>query len=420
MATYKATYKDSRGNSRIIKLQASDASEAKRTLRRRGIAATQVDREVQISGNSSTGRKAKQSESSGILSTPMLERPPSVREKAVFANKLATLVDAGVPIVRGIDLMASQQKGSLFRRALQSVRDNVSEGLTLAGAMRRWPKVFDRITVPMVEAGEAGGVLDETLRRLAKLLEDNAKVRDQLRGAMIYPVAVFIIAILVFLGMTIFIVPIFADLYASLKAELPWFTQVMVDVSELLRSPFSLIVIVVLVVAIWIFGLFYRTPSGRRIVDRFLLKLPLFGDLVLKSSTAQFCRTFSALTKAGVPILSSLEIVKDTTSNSIISDAILRSKDDVVSGIPLSDALLRQGVLPTMALSMLAIGEETGEVDKMLSKVGDFYESEVETLVKGLTGLLEPIMIIMVGGIVGAILIALYLPMFSIFDQIRA
>lgn len=420
MATFKAIYKDTRGRERSLSVQASDATSAKRILRRRGIAPTRIERVAQSTGIAKKGKSGKQKDGSSPLSTPLLERRPSISEKAVFANKLAALVDAGVPIVRGIDLMAEQQKGSLFRRALERVSDDVREGSTLANAMRRWPKVFDRLTVPMVDAGETGGVLDETLRRLAKLLEDNAKLQNQLRGAMIYPIAVFVIAILVFLGMTIFIVPIFAELYTSLKAELPWFTQFMVDFSELLRSPFSIVLIIFIVAAVWLFGLFYSTPSGRRIIDRFLLKLPLFGDLVLKSSTAQFCRTFSALTKAGVPILSSLEVVKDTTSNTIISDAILKSRDDVMAGVPLSDALQQQKVLPSMAISMLAIGEETGEVDKMLSKVGDFYEDEVATLVKGLTALLEPIMIILVGGIVAAILISLYLPMFSIYDQIQA
>jgi type IV pilus assembly protein PilC len=419
MATFKATYKDARGRNRSLKIQAPDATTARRTLRRRGISTSLIERERQTTASGGTPWNAKQDGNQGILSTPLLERPPSISEKAVFANKLAALVDAGVPIVRGIDLMADQQKGSMFRRALQGVSDAVSQGQTLGASMRRWPKVFDRLTIPMVEAGEAGGVLDETLRRLAKLLEDRAKLENQLRGAMIYPIAVLIIAILVFLGMTMFIVPVFADIYTELGAELPWFSQVMVDFSALLRSPFSLVLVIFLVAAGWLFGMFYATPKGRRVVDRLILKLPLFGDLVLKSSTAQFCRTFSALTIAGVPILLSLEIVKDTTSNSIVSDAIKESRDDVLQGVPLSSALQRKNILPSMAIAMLSIGEETGEVDKMLSKVGDFYEDEVATLVKGLTALLEPLMIIVVGVIVGTILVALYLPMFSIFDQIK-
>jgi type IV pilus assembly protein PilC len=279
--------------------------------------------------------------------------------------------------------------------------------------------VFDRLSIAMVEAGEAGGVLDETLRRLAKLLEDNAKMQNQIKGAMGYPVAVLTIAVLVFLGMTIFLIPTFAGIFEDLGAELPWFTQMMVDLSGLLRSPFSVVMFTILVGGLWLLRSYYATPQGRRTIDALILKLPLFGDLVQKSSTAQFCRTFSSLAKAGVPILMSLEIVKETTGNSIISDAINSSRDDIIQGIPLSIALDSKNVFPSMAMGMLAIGEETGEMDAMLSKVGDFYEDEVAASVKALTSMLEPAMIVVVGGIVGSILLAMYLPMFAVFDQIK-
>lgn len=416
MASFTATFKDARGKSRTLEVQAADAATAKRNLRRRGIVPTQIVRNDQGGGSPSRGQKRQQAPSS--LAT-LLERGPGITEKAVFANKLAALVDAGVPIVRSIDLMATQQKLPLFRRALNGVSLDVSQGMSLATALRRWPKVFDRLSIAMVEAGEAGGVLDETLRRLAKLLEDNSKLQNQIKGAMGYPVAVLTIAILVFLGMTIFLIPTFADIFESLGAELPWFTQMMVDLSSLLRSPFSVVLVGILVAGGWLFRAYYATPAGRRAVDGVILKIPLFGDLVLKSSTAQFCRTFSSLTKAGVPILMSLEIVKETTTNSIISDAISSSREDVLQGIPLSTALNRKKVFPSMALGMLAIGEETGEMDAMLSKVGDFYEDEVSSTVKAITSMLEPMMIVVVGTIVGSILLAMYLPMFSVFDQIK-
>jgi type IV pilus assembly protein PilC len=416
MASFTATFKDARGKSRTLEVQATDAATAKRNLRRRGIVPTQIVRNDQGGTTSPKGQKRQQAPS-GL--TRLLERGPGITEKAVFANKLAALVDAGVPIVRSIDLMATQQKLPLFRRALNGVSLDVSQGMSLATALRRWPKVFDRLSIAMVEAGEAGGVLDETLRRLAKLLEDNSKLQNQIKGAMGYPVAVLTIAILVFLGMTIFLIPTFADIFESLGAELPWFTQMMVDLSSLLRSPFSVVLVGILVAGGWLFRAYYATPAGRRAVDGLILKIPLFGDLVLKSSTAQFCRTFSSLTKAGVPILMSLEIVKETTTNSIISDAISSSREDVLQGIPLSTALNRKKVFPSMALGMLAIGEETGEMDAMLSKVGDFYEDEVASTVKAITSMLEPMMIVVVGGIVGSILLAMYLPMFSVFDQIK-
>jgi type IV pilus assembly protein PilC len=419
MATFKAIYKDARGQNRTLQVEAVDEASAKRNLRRRGILTTQLIRDDQASSaRTGTGRKQQQQGSLAQLST-LLERSPGITEKAVFANKLAALVDAGVPIVRSIDLMASQQKLPMFRRALQAVSLDVNQGMGLATALRRWPKVFDQLSIAMVEAGEAGGVLDETLRRLSKLLEDNAKLQNQIKGAMGYPVAVLTIAVLVFLGMTIFLIPTFAGIFDDLGAELPWFTQMMVDLSKLLRSPFSGVMVAILVGGAWLLRTYYSTHRGRRVIDAFILKLPLFGDLVQKSSTAQFCRTFSSLAKAGVPILLSLEIVKETTGNSIISDAISNSREGVLQGIPLSIALGRQNVFPSMAMGMLAIGEETGEMDAMLSKVGDFYEDEVASSVKALTSMLEPAMIVVVGGIVGSILLAMYLPMFAVFDQIK-
>ena len=347
------------------------------------------------------------------------QKPPGVKEKAIWASKLAALVDAGVPIVRSLDLMATQQKLPMFKKALTSVGLEVNQGTAMAAAMRQWPKVFDQLTIAMVEAGEAGGVLDESLKRLAKLLEDNARLQNQIKGALGYPVAVLVIAILVFLGMTIFLIPTFAGIFEDLGAELPMFTQLMVDLSALLRSYASLVFAGLLIVGAWLIGRYYNTHKGRRVLDKLILKLPLFGDLIMKTATAQFCRIFSSLTRAGVPILMSMEISSETAGNSIVSDAILDSRTLVQEGVLLSTALTRQKVLPDMALSMLSIGEETGEMDRMLSKVADFYEDEVSASVKALTSMLEPAMIVVVGGIVGSILLAMYLPMFTVFDQIQ-
>jgi type IV pilus assembly protein PilC len=279
--------------------------------------------------------------------------------------------------------------------------------------------VFDNLSIAMVEAGEAGGVLDETLKRLAKLLEDNAKLQNQIKGAMGYPVAVLVIAIAVFLGMTIFLIPTFASIFEQLGAELPLFTQMMLDLSKLLRSSFSILLVGALLVGAFLFSRYYATPAGRRSVDALLLKLPLFGDLLQKTATAQFCRTLSSLSRAGVPILMSLEIVRETTANTIIGDAISASRNEVSEGLPLSAALRLKNVFPDMSISMLAIGEETGEMDAMLSKVADFYEDEVATAVKAMTAMLEPAMIVLVGIIVGSVLLAMYLPMFTVFENIR-
>ncbi|MAR06074.1 MAG: pilus assembly protein PilC [Cyanobium sp. NAT70] len=417
MASFVATYTNASGQAKTLTLKATDVTEAKKQLRRRGIRATDLK-----PAQKSQASKKEDGATSGLLSFDLskaFEKPPGVKEKAVFASKLAALVDAGVPIVRSLDLMAKQQKLPMFKRALIKVSLDVNEGVSLGAAIRQWPKVFDQLSIAMVEAGEAGGVLDESLKRLAKLLEDNAKLQNQIKGALGYPVAVLVIAILVFLGMTIFLIPTFAGIFADLGAELPAFTQLLVDLSELLRSVTALYAAGALLIMIWLFSRYYSTYKGRRSVDRIILKIPLFGELIMMTATAQFCRIFSSLTRAGVPILMSLDISSQTAGNTIISDAILKSRNLVQEGVLLSTALIRQNVLPEMALNMLSIGEETGEMDKMLSKVADFYEDEVGAMVKALTSMLEPAMIVVVGGIVGSILLAMYLPMFSVFDQIK-
>ncbi|MFL0727685.1 MAG: type II secretion system F family protein [Prochlorococcus sp.] len=421
MASFIATYESASGQTRTTTIKAADLASAKKLLRRRGIRSTGLRASLSDKANRK-GKTSKESSNKGLLSIDLraaLEKTPGVKEKAVFANKLSALVNAGIPIVRSLDLMASQQRLPMFKRALMKVSLDVNEGTSMGTAMRQWPKVFDHLSIAMVEAGELGGVLDESLQRLAKLLEDNNRLKNQIKGAMGYPITVLIIAILVFLGMTIFLIPTFAGIFEDLGAELPQFTQFMVDLSKLLRSSFSLILVGVILVSAWIFSRYYATYQGRRQVDRLKLNTPLFGDLIIKNATAQFSRIFSSLNRAGVPILMALEISSETAGNAIISDAILKSRTLVQEGVLLSAALARQKVLPEMALSMLAIGEETGEMDLMLSKVADFYEDEISTSLKALTSMLEPAMIVVVGGIVGSILLAMYLPMFTVFDQIQ-
>ncbi|MGC6482954.1 MAG: type II secretion system F family protein [Synechococcus sp.] len=415
MTVFFATYQAINGIKRSIRIRARDSTDARKRLRRRGIKATTLQQKDNATATKD-GKGLK-----GLMSADLgfsFEKKPGVRDKAIFASKLSALVDAGVPIVRCLDLMANQQRLPLFKRSLVQIGQEVNQGVGMAAAMRRWPQVFDRLSVAMVEAGEVGGVLDQSLKRLAKLLEENARLQNQIRGALGYPIAVLVIAVGVFLGMTIFLIPTFADIFEDLGADLPSFTQLMVNLSDLLRSWISLVVAGMIGVGIWLLSRYYTTPQGRRVIDRLTLRLPLFGDLIMKTATAQFCRIFSSLSAAGVPILMAMEISSETAGNAIISDAILNSRNLVQEGILLSTALTRQKVLPDMALSMLSIGEETGELDQMLSKVADFYEDEVDATVKALTSMLEPALIVVVGVIVGSILLAMYLPMFTVFDQI--
>ena len=413
MTTFQVTYATRSGRNRQMTLQAESPAVARQMLRKRGILPTSLVRKESPTNT----QQAPPSTGGGWQS--MFEAKITIKEKALFASKLSAMVDAGVPIMRSLDLMRRQQKSPLFRRALTAMTEEVNQGGSLGSSMRRWPKVFDNLTIAMVEAGEAGGVLDETLKRLSRLLEENARLQNQIKSALGYPITVFVIAILVFLGMTIFLIPTFADIFDQLGAELPMFTQMMLNLSKLLRSSFSVVLVGGLLIGAFAFNRYYATPRGRRVVDGLMLKLPLFGDLLQKTASAQFCRTMSSLSRAGVPILMSLEILQETSSNSVVCDAISNSRSDISEGVPLSTALAMKRVFPDMMVSMLAIGEETGEMDAMLSKVADFYEDEVTTMVKGLTSMIEPIMIVLVGLIVGSILLAMYLPMFSVFENIR-
>ena len=412
MPIFTATYKTKSGQQREFKLEAENPAAARRVLRRRGVTYTTLSRSRSLTP---VEQKPRDPESW----KHWLEKPVTISDKAIFANKLAAMVNAGVPILRSLDMIQREQKPPLFRRALKGMIQDVNQGESLANAMRHWPRVFDNLTIAMVEAGEAGGVLDETLRRLALLLEQNSKLQNQVKGALGYPITVFVVAILVFLGMTIFLIPSFANTFRLLNAELPAFTLFMVTLSDFLRSAYALLLVAALILAFVFLARFYQTPFGRRQIDRLMLKLPLFGDLIQKTVTAQFCRTLASLSKAGVPILMALDLLFETTSNSVMSDAIKASRQDVSEGVPLSAALGSKNLFPELAIGMLGVGEETGNMDAMLSKVADFYEDEISTTVKLLTSLIEPAMIILVGGIVAAILLAMYLPMFSVFENIR-
>jgi type IV pilus assembly protein PilC len=414
MPVFLVSYTDTVGRRRELTLEAESPASARRNLRQRGILPSTLVRKDAAAALPNTAKRPRSSTWEDLI-----EGGVTVKDKALFANKLAALVDAGVPIIRSLDLLRTQQRSAKMRRALTAITSDINQGETLGQSMRRWPQVFDTLSVAMVEAGEVGGVLDETLKRLATLLEETARLQNQIRGALGYPIAVLVIAILVFLGMTIFLIPTFAEIFKELGAELPLFTQMMLNLSNLLRSGFSIILMGLILLGVYLFSRFYATQKGRRQVDGLTLILPLFGDLIQKTATAQFCRTLSSLSRAGVPILQALEVVREATNNTVIGDAILSSRNEVSEGLPLSSALRMKNVFPDMAISMLAIGEETGEMDTMLSKVADFYEDEVTTTVKTLTSLIEPVMIVIVGGIVGSILVAMYLPMFSVFDKIR-
>ncbi len=342
----------------------------------------------------------------------------SIKDKAVFSRQFSVMINAGVGIVRCLGVLGDQSGNPKMRKALQAISADVQQGSPLSQAMAKHTECFDELYISMIEAGEMGGVLDEVLLRLSKLLEDMARLKNQIKSAMTYPVAVGILAIIVFFGMTIFLIPVFAKIFTDLKVPLPALTQFMLFLSGVMRSWLILIPIVTIAATVFLLRRYYKTPMGRLQIDQFFLKMPLFGDLNEKSAVARFCRVFGTLTRSGVPILSSLDIVCNTVGNKVIANAIAGAKAEIQQGGMMSLALQKANVFPPLAIQMISIGEETGELDAMMMKVADFYEDEVEQAVKALTSIIEPLMMIGVAGMVGIILLSMYLPMFKIFDAL--
>ncbi|WP_025781506.1 type II secretion system F family protein [Candidatus Synechococcus spongiarum] len=402
---YTATCRDKQGAATTVELTAASLVKARRILQRRQLTPLRIQ------------PLPERPPSAGWRFT--VQRPPSRRERAVWASKLSALVGAGVPIVRGLDLVAEQQRSPLFKRSLAAVSLDVRQGDSLGAAMKRWPRIFDPMTVAMVMAGEAAGVMDEVLAHLAVVLESNAKLENQLRQAVTYPLMILIMAVGAFLGMTLFLIPTFAGVFAELGAELPLFTQAMVNLSHWLRSPWAVAALLVALLALAGLSMARNTPRGRRQWDEWTLAMAVFGPLLRKTATAQFCRTLACLTRAGVPILAAMEIARAVIRNGVMDRAVAQARHRLEEGELLSTALGSGNVFPHTAITMVAIGEETGRMHVMLAKIADFYEAEVTTTLKTLTAMVEPMMILVVGGIVGSILMAMYLPMLTVFDQIQ-
>ncbi|MCC5637675.1 type II secretion system F family protein [Nostoc sp. CHAB 5844] len=406
MPTFVARIRDAQGKSRKEKIVAESLAQARTNLRDKGFVVQEL-KQSQGFGASLDLKKIKNS----FVKVP-------IKEKAVFSRQLATLVNAGVAIVRGLGVLSDQCTNPKMKQALIDISNDVQSGVNLSDSMRKHPDCFDGLYVSMIQAGEVGGVLDEVLNRLAKLLEDVARLQNQIKSALAYPVVVGFIAVSIFVGMTVFLLPIFAKIFIEIGTELPPLTQFLMTCSEILRSWKSLVIIGAFVATRFAYTQYYKTRVGRETIDRLSLKMPLFGDLIQKSSVARFSRTFGSLTRSGVPILTSLEIVRDTSGNQVIANAIDAARLEIQQGGMISLALQKANVFPSMAIQMISIGEETGELDGMLMKVADFYEDEVEQAVKALTSVLEPIMILVLGSMVGTILMAMYLPLFKVFEKL--
>jgi type IV pilus assembly protein PilC len=346
-----------------------------------------------------------------------LGKKASAKNLAVFTRQFSVMIDAGLPLVQCLEILGTQEEDKNFAAVILQTRADVEGGASLADAMRKHPKAFDPLFTNMIAAGEAGGILDTILKRLATYIEKAVKLAGQVKSAMIYPVAVMVIAGLV-VGVILWkVIPTFASLFSGLGAELPLPTRFVIALSNNLVRYFIPMAIA-LVAAGYGFTRYYATSNGRHVVDRIVLKLPILGDIMRKIAVARFCRTLATLISSGVPILDGLEITAKTSGNAIVEDAIMLTRKSIERGETISAPLKETNVFPSMVTQMIGVGEATGALDTMLAKIADFYEEEVDTAVAGLLTLLEPIMIAVLGVVVGGIVIAMYLPIFDLISKL--
>ena len=361
-------------------------------------------------------------EQSTVTQKDILEpfKKVKLRDLVVFSRQFSTLINAGMPVVRALYVLAEQTENKKLKEVIDAVRGDIEAGLSLSEALEKHPKVFDRLYIEMVRAGEIGGMLDGVLLRIADQLEKEADLRRKVKSAMIYPLFVLGFAFLTLTFLLLFIVPIFARLFEDLGGTLPLPTRIVIGASNIITSLWGIVVYVVLGVGIFLFLRWRKTEQGRKVWGRMVLKIPIkIGEVMQKVALARFARTLGTLSAAGVPILQSLEITATSSGNWVVENALLKSRDAVREGIPIYKPLEEEPVFPPMVTRMIAVGEETGDIDGMLQKIAEFYESEVDATVKALTSIMEPVMIVVVGIIVGVIVISMYLPMFQIYELVE-
>jgi len=342
-----------------------------------------------------------------------------LKDLVVFCRQFSALINSGVAMLRSLNILCSQAENPKLARILRQVKDDVEQGLSLSEAFKKHPDVFDRLFVSMIKAGETGGVMDDVMNRIALFMENKAKLSAKIKSAMTYPAVVSTFAVIIFFVMLTVILPKFSEIFHRLGSELPAYTQFLINMSDFLRSPAIILLFISLFGVIYGFQRIYSIEEGKYFFDNITLRIPVIGSLVQKIAVARFSRTFGTLIRSGVPILIALEIVEDASGNAVLAKAVREVRDEVKQGGMIFKQLEKSEIFPPMVTSMIAVGEETGELDGMLSKIADFYDSEVETGVDALTSLLEPIMMVFLGGMVGAVIVGMYLPMFKIFDAIH-
>jgi type IV pilus assembly protein PilC len=348
---------------------------------------------------------------------PRFSLKVSAKRISIFTRQFSVMLDAGLPLVQCLDILGSQEENKTFAAIINEVRSDVESGMSIADSMRKHPKAFDNLFTNMVAAGEAGGILDVILQRLSTYIEKAVKLNSQVKSALIYPVSIIVIAAGVVFIILWKVIPVFAQLFSGLGGEMPFLTRMVIGASNFIAR-YILLIIPAIAAGCVAVGKYHQTYRGRRVLDGLLLKIPVIGMLLRKISVARFCRTLATLTASGVPILDGLEITAKTSGNAIIEDAIMAVRKSVEEGRTVSEPLAETKVFPPMVVQMINVGEQTGALDQMLSKIADFYEDEVDTAVAGLMKLIEPVMITVLGAVIGTIVAAMYLPLYSILTKI--
>ena len=339
---------------------------------------------------------------------------PKVTNKdlVIFTRQFSTMIDAGLPLVQGLNILGEQTENKTFRNMLKRITKDVEGGSTLSDALSKHPKVFDSLFVNLVAAGEVGGILDTILQRLASYIEKAEKLKSQIKGAMTYPIAVVSIAVIVIAVIMVFVIPVFQDMFSSFGKALPAPTQIVVNMSNFTKKNIHYM-IAGLIVFVWIFRRYRRTTSGKKNIDSILLKLPIFGELIKKVAVARFTRTLGTMVSSGVPILDALEITAKTAGNVIVEEVIYDARSSIAEGQTIAEPLSETDIFPGMVTQMISVGESTGALDVMLEKIADFYDDEVDATVSAMTSLLEPLLMLFLGGSIGGLVIAMYLPIFQ-------
>jgi type IV pilus assembly protein PilC len=339
---------------------------------------------------------------------------PKVKEKdvVIFARQFATMINAGLPIVQCLEMLGAQEKNKTFAKTIQKIKEDIEGGSTLSESLKKFPKIFDDLFVNLIAAGEAGGILDTILQRLSSYMEKAMKLKSRVKGAMTYPVSVLVISFAVVTLLLLKVIPVFQKMFEGMGKALPAPTQLVVDASQFMQDYF-LYMMGAFIILIIGFVRFYRTENGRMIVDRTVLKAPVFGPLLKKVAVAKFSRTLSTMMSSGVPIIEGLDIVSKTAGNKVIEEALQKTKRSISEGKTISEPLMETGIFPPMVVQMIGVGENTGALDSMLSKIADFYDDEVDAAVSAMTALLEPFMMVFLGVVVGGMIIAMYLPIFQ-------